>query len=112
VATLIDADEVIYQNLEDLKAACMEAASSRSEVKDFEVGVFCGTYRTKIPEDYMVHLSRQQRNKRRKLASVPENGEQTSAVLVANGGPVNTRKQPDEADTNGVKPPENQEDVR
>ncbi|KND94229.1 Amidophosphoribosyltransferase [Tolypocladium ophioglossoides CBS 100239] len=43
----IKADDVIYQDLEDLKAACTEA-SPPGRIKDSEVGVFCGKYNTKI----------------------------------------------------------------
>ena len=41
VARHIRADDVIYQDLEDLKAACIEAGPD-GKTSDFEVGVFCG----------------------------------------------------------------------
>lgn len=52
MAELIHADEVVFQDLEDLKAACMEAASDETKVTDFEVGVFSGRYQTPVPRRY------------------------------------------------------------
>ncbi|TDZ15966.1 Amidophosphoribosyltransferase [Colletotrichum orbiculare MAFF 240422] len=58
VATLIGADKVIYQDLSDLKDACIEAAGDKAtEITDFEVGVFCGKYKTVVPSGYFAHLS-------------------------------------------------------
>ncbi|KAL8679837.1 MAG: hypothetical protein Q9186_003903 [Xanthomendoza sp. 1 TL-2023] len=60
IAKHIGADRVIFQDLDDLKAACSEAeVSPRSippEVRDFEVGVFCGSYVTPVDEGYFKHL--------------------------------------------------------
>ncbi|KAH8695870.1 nucleophile aminohydrolase [Phaeosphaeriaceae sp. PMI808] len=44
IAEHIGAEEVIYQSLEDLKAACADL--SPRQPQEFEVGVFCGKYVT------------------------------------------------------------------
>lgn len=61
VAKHIGADSVVYQTLDDLKAACLDAAkeaNSRDAPQDFEVGVFCGKYITPVDEEYFEHLER------------------------------------------------------
>ncbi|RCI12081.1 hypothetical protein L249_0088 [Ophiocordyceps polyrhachis-furcata BCC 54312] len=89
IATHIDADDVIYQDLEDLQAACVEAADGQSDVKDFEVGVFCGEYKTEVPEGYFEHLSRlRERGKKRKNGELDEASTKKPS-LVASSGPVN-----------------------
>lgn len=50
IAQHINADAVIFQDLSDLTAACILAAEGKSEVQDFEVGVFSGKYITEVPE--------------------------------------------------------------
>ncbi|KAL9029997.1 MAG: hypothetical protein Q9196_001827 [Gyalolechia fulgens] len=69
IAKHIGADRVIFQDLEDLKAACAEAVVSRcstQEERDFEVGVFCGRYVTPVEEGYFQHLE-EVRGETRKL---------------------------------------------
>ncbi|KAL8920977.1 MAG: hypothetical protein Q9172_004264 [Xanthocarpia lactea] len=59
IAKHIGADRVIFQDLEDLKAACSESVISKSTYRgqrDFEVGVFCGSYVTPVDENYFQHL--------------------------------------------------------
>ena len=57
IAKAIGAEEVIFQDLEDLKAACFEV-SPPSGPKDFEVGIFCGKYVTgEVPTGYFEHLA-------------------------------------------------------
>ena len=61
IAQHIGADSVVYQSLDDLKAACTDAAREANSVdapKDFEVGVFCGSYITPVSEKYFTHLER------------------------------------------------------
>ncbi|KAL2016128.1 hypothetical protein VTK56DRAFT_4247 [Thermocarpiscus australiensis] len=82
IAKHINADDVIYQDLDDLKAACMEAAPA-GQVKDFEVGVFCGKYKTEVPEGYFEHLN-EVRGKKRKMAEAV--GTQSA---IGNSGVVN-----------------------
>ncbi|RYP68989.1 hypothetical protein DL769_005376 [Monosporascus sp. CRB-8-3] len=65
IAQHINADAVIFQDLGDLTAACIEAAEGESEVQDFEVGVFSGKYITEVPEGYFEHLSNLRGNKGR-----------------------------------------------
>jgi len=119
IAQDISADEVIFQSLEDLQAACIEAAEGESKVKGFEVGVFCGKYVTDVPEGYFEHLSRLRGKKGKKTAVVAAEEEAgASAVLIANSGPVNVvlgqqrALEDDGAVRNGVKSPQYQEDIR
>ncbi|KAL8707989.1 MAG: hypothetical protein Q9220_007069 [cf. Caloplaca sp. 1 TL-2023] len=61
IAKSIGADRVIFQDLDDLKAACFEAEVPRSPQQqrppqDFEVGVFCGKYVTPVDKEYFKHL--------------------------------------------------------
>ncbi|SPQ21047.1 47c18563-1970-4331-bacf-32839cdd70df [Thermothielavioides terrestris] len=99
IARHINADDVIYQDLDDLKAACMEV-SPGGKVRDFEVGVFCGKYKTAVPPGYFEHLN-EVRGKKRKMAdeAVPGAGAGATAAnnagaqqVVGNGGPVNVAK--------------------
>jgi amidophosphoribosyltransferase len=110
IAQHISADEVIFQSLEDLQAACIEAAEGESKVKAFEVGVFCGKYVTDVPEGYFEHLSRLRGNKGKKTVVVAAE-EEAGAVLIANSGPVNVAVD-DSAVRNGVKSPQYREDIR
>ncbi|KAH6641630.1 nucleophile aminohydrolase [Chaetomium tenue] len=90
IARHINADDVIYQDLDDLKAACMEVTPD-GKVEDFEVGVFCGKYKTAVPEGYFEHLN-QSRGKKRKMAegaATASTGAAFQATVVGNGGPVN-----------------------
>jgi amidophosphoribosyltransferase len=57
IAKHIGAEEVIYQSLADLKAACAEL-SPRGPTQEFEVGVFCGKYVTPVTKGYFEHLER------------------------------------------------------
>lgn len=103
---------MIFQDLQDLKDACIEAASGDNEVKDFEAGVFCGKYKTVVPADYFEHLGRLHEGKKSKAAAIADGDEEADPVPVANGGPVNVAGPKVGADTNGTKSPENQEDIR
>ncbi|KAK4453756.1 Amidophosphoribosyltransferase [Podospora aff. communis PSN243] len=116
IAKHINADDVIYQDLGALKAACAEA-SPNSEIKDFEVGVFCGTYKTEVPEGYFEHLN-ESRGKKRKMAGADE----ASSALVGNSGPVSVsrpegcfkldlRTVEEAAITNEPRSPQNREDI-
>ena len=72
IAKHIGADSVIYQTLDDLKAACVDAANNAVDSpSDFEVGVFCGTYITPVDEGYFEHLE-QIRGQTRKFKVVDE----------------------------------------
>ncbi|KAK0720793.1 putative amidophosphoribosyltransferase [Lasiosphaeris hirsuta] len=129
IAKHINADDVIYQDLDDLKAACTEA-SPDFQIKDFEVGVFCGKYKTEVPEGYF-ELLNESRGKKRKMAG---SHEVSNSNAPANGGPVNVnvgvprldggditvelRRQAspdqdtDKAESSGQRNPENREDIR
>ncbi len=63
IARHINADAIVFQDLDDLNAACTEASEGKSEVKDYEVGVFSGNYVTDVPEGYFEHLSNLRGNK-------------------------------------------------
>lgn len=108
VAKLIGADDMVYQTLEDLQDACVEAAPE-GDVKDFEVGVFNGVYKTPVPEGYFDMLCLN-RGKKRKLFDDSRNG-----TLVGNGGPVNTVRGDNYDRDEHVatrRQPENREDIR
>ena len=82
IAMHIGADKVIYQNLDDLKAACAEAVvpgARPRENQEFEVGVFCGKYVTPVDDAYFVHLE-QVRGETRKLKVM-----ESAREAVANG---------------------------
>ncbi|ODQ66722.1 Amidophosphoribosyltransferase [Nadsonia fulvescens var. elongata DSM 6958] len=55
VAGLIGADEVIYQNLDDL-IDCVKNCGENKVVEKFEVGVFTGDYITGVEEAYFAEL--------------------------------------------------------
>ena len=82
IATHIGADKVIYQNLDDLKAACAEAVvpgAPPRKNQEFEVGVFCGKYVTPVDDAYFLHLE-QVRGETRKLKVM-----ESAREAVANG---------------------------
>ncbi|KAI1184316.1 nucleophile aminohydrolase [Nemania serpens] len=83
IAQLIGADDLIYQDLDDLTQACADAAPNGG-VKEFEIGVFCGKYQTAIPEGYFDHLNTI-RGKKRKI----DNGEVLNGAITASSGPTN-----------------------
>lgn len=56
IAEHIDAEEVVYQSLQDLKDACAELSPRPNQ--NFEVGVFCGSYVTPVEDTYFQHLER------------------------------------------------------
>ena len=58
IAKHIGAEEVVYQSLDDLKAACAELSPRDPKTQDFEVGVFCGKYVTPVSDGYFDHLER------------------------------------------------------
>ena len=111
IAKLIDADELIYQDLDDLRDACIEAAPT-GEVKEFEVGVFNGEYKTPVPQGYLEHLSKNRGNKRR----VNGNEGSRNGTLIGNSGPVNTASSADapngDRQAAAHRCPENREDIR
>lgn len=58
IAKIIGADGVIYQSLDDLKAACAALCPRDPKTQEFEVGVFCGKYVTPVDDVYFEHLER------------------------------------------------------
>jgi amidophosphoribosyltransferase len=56
IAAHINADDVIYQSLADLEAACAELSPRKNQ--RFEVGVFCGKYVTPVSDGYLEHLDK------------------------------------------------------
>lgn len=74
VASTIGADEVIYQSLDDLQAACAELSPRDPKTQRFEVGVFCGKYVTPVDDGYFEHL--EQIRGERKLMKVQESARQ------------------------------------
>lgn len=60
IAEHIGADSVVYQSLDDLTEACIDAAheTDADVPSKFEVGVFCGSYITPVRDWYFEHLER------------------------------------------------------
>ena len=60
IARHIGAKKVIFQTLDDLKDACLEAVTKPliRKVERFEVGVFDGKYVSPVPPGYFEHLER------------------------------------------------------
>lgn len=55
IAKTIGADDVFYQDLDDLIDACIECGTD-SSISQFEVGVFTGNYITGVEQSYMDYL--------------------------------------------------------
>lgn len=110
---LLKCDVLMFQTLEDLKAACVEAADGKSQVRDFEVGVFCGHYKSEVPADYFERTARLHGNKKRKIAAVggEEEERDAGAFAVAGSGVVNVPAAKPVAYTNGHAP-DFAEDIR
>jgi len=91
----------------------MEAAESESDVKGFEVGVFCGKYKTEVPKGYFEHLGQLQGKKRQNTVSADEEeeGSEGETVLIANSGPMSVKVHDNEV-TKGGKSPEHREDIK
>lgn len=61
IAMHIGAEKVIFQELDDLKEACVKAVckgSTGRKDQEFEVGVFNGEYVTPVPNGYFEHLEK------------------------------------------------------
>ncbi|KAF4977301.1 hypothetical protein FZEAL_6189 [Fusarium zealandicum] len=110
VAKLIGADSMVYQDLNDLRDAIIEAAPE-GKVKDFEFGVFNRKYQTPVPEGYFENLMNN-RGTKRKLNT---NDDGRNGCLIGNAGPVNTIPSADAS--NAEQPvvtrrcPENRNDI-
>ena len=118
IAAYIQADDVIFQDLDDLKAACIEAAEGTTQIEDFEVGVFCGKYVTPVPEGYFGHLSDLRNGKRSQkngLTVVKAEDDEGGALVASSGpadGPLVEGKNGSSRITNQTKAPEHREDIR
>ncbi|KAI0805711.1 putative amidophosphoribosyltransferase [Xylaria sp. FL0064] len=125
IAQLIGADDLIYQDLDDLKQACIEAAPNGG-IEEFEVGVFCGKYQTIVPEGYFDHLDEMRHKNRPERTGGLLDGAVTASSNPVNGPtgnkpmtlevPANTL--PKNADpaallsaSNAPRTPENREDI-
>ena len=87
---------MVYGGLEDLKTACTEA-SPQGEIKDFEVGVFCGKYKTQIPDGYFEHLNQIRGKKTQQAPQQPQ--------AIGDSGPMATAADVDGSNgQNGVAP--------
>lgn len=107
---LIKCDSLIFQTLDDLKAACLEAADEGCRVTGFEVGVFCGEYRTPVPVDYLERWSERHETKKRKSEALTREEGTDVTTVVASSGPVNGPiPQHDTASTQSL---EHHEDIR
>lgn len=97
IAKIINADDLVYQELDDLKEACAEC-SPEGGPKDFEVGVFCGSYVTPVPEGYFEHLHELRGKKKKTVAmlqgSVPQPIASSGPTIVADGAPTSLGEMP------------------
>lgn len=103
IAQHIGADSVVYQSLDDLRTACIDAAiesNAQDYPTKFEVGVFCGTYITPVDNVYFEHLERV-RGQTKKL-KIMDRARQAVAFgmageeevrIAANGATVNEKGQ-------------------
>ena len=116
MTSLIGCDVLVFQTLEDLKAACIEAADGKSQVADFEVGVFCGRYKSLVPADYLERSSRVHESKKRKIEAITDGegvaGAGAGAGVVASSGPTNVPAPQDESHDDGANGVEHHEDIR
>lgn len=121
VAQVINADDVIFQDIEDLKAACYDAKEEGSQVENFEIGVFQGRYVTDVPEGYFEHLSSLRnagKPKTNGVTNIAAGGDEGNVVTTS--GTVNGPPKDAEADAkadalraaNGIKTPEHRDDIR
>lgn len=104
IAKHIGAEEVIYQSLEDLKAACAEL-SPRGLTQEFEVGVFCGKYVGPVSAGYFEHLE-QVRGETRKM-KVIEKAKEALLKGVAGETELQMVTQGAKVDVNGQVVPDN-----
>lgn len=82
-----------------MKDACTEAAGDTSAATDSEVGVFCGKYKTEVPEGYFEYLiNRLQEGKKRKNAVTLEPEDEARARKTVVAG---SRRQAEEPRTSG-----------
>jgi amidophosphoribosyltransferase len=104
---LLQCDTLIFQTLDDLKAACVEASDGKTQVRDFEAGVFCGKYQSIVPPDYLERSRRlyESNKKRKAVAITTEDGDGSALeVMVASSGPtVGPREEPYRNGTSRVR---------
>ncbi|KAK9457356.1 phosphoribosyltransferase-like protein [Dipodascopsis uninucleata] len=81
VANAIGADDVIYQTLDDLVAAC---AGESDKIKEFEVGVFTGKYVTGVENGYLEHLE-EVRFQNARFKKLGKQANMTAMELIVNG---------------------------
>ncbi|KAM0264869.1 hypothetical protein ACHAQJ_000385 [Trichoderma viride] len=105
IAQHINADAVIFQDLSDLTAACIEAAEGKNEIQEFEVGVFSGKYKTEVPQGYFEHLSNIRGNKEKNGTSIV-NGNSVYTPASQQISPENTT-----VAKTGLSSPEFSEDI-
>lgn len=122
IAAHIGADEVIYQSLEDLRAACAKAAKAPKSAKfakfspppptpeQFEVGVFCGKYVTPVDDGYLAHLEEIRRKAKKPKVAEASSGMMVNGVashrnpVTAVNGSRSSKEQGLHPHTDGTKP--------
>lgn len=100
IAAAIGADDAVFQDLDDLNDACREL-SPPGGPQNFEVGVFCGSYVTTVPEGYFAHLAELHDDKK---------GVHNSS-LVGSDGPTNVAPANGDSQRNGLEPEQKNERV-
>ncbi|ODA80402.1 hypothetical protein RJ55_03360 [Drechmeria coniospora] len=106
---VLQCDALVFQTLEDLEAACIEAGNKKCKVTSFEIGVFCGQYKTPVPTDYFERSGREAGKPSAKHVGARDEARDATAVLVASSGPTMV---PQEASSEErSKALENREDI-
>jgi amidophosphoribosyltransferase len=98
----------VFQTLEDLKAACIEAAIGKSQVQDLRLVSFVASTRHQYP-DYLERSSLLHGNKT--TISTGQQGD-AGTVLAASSGPVNAPGPQEALPDDGVKMLEKHKDIR
>lgn len=90
----IRCDSLVFQTLEDLKDACTEAGDDTCKVEDYEVGVFCGEYKTPVPADGFERQSNGTKKRKSEAVTGEESG--NGPYLIASSGVVNVIGAPED----------------
>lgn len=95
IAAQIGADQVIYQTLPDLVAACAELSPRDPSTQQYEVGVFTGKYITPVDDGYLEHLERvrgEKKSSQKRQAVVNADAVEEGLKAVTNGSDLKRLK--------------------
>lgn len=110
IARLIGADEVIFQTLPDLIAACAELSPRDPATQQFEVGIFTGDYTTPIDDGYLEHLEQSRGGVQKRKAEAKARQTWINDFAAACGSPglssrINSTLRDIESDTSSMALP-------